>query len=173
MISEDVIKAVKERADIVEIVGAVVTLKRAGASYKGLCPFHGEKTPSFVVNPQQNTYHCFGCQAHGDSLKFIRETQNLSFPEAVRSLGRQVGIEVPDERPLSPGQRKKHKARSSTKPAQDDREFNEQARRATWPTQVSNQTHGLQAHAHATANKRTATSCTSTPKMVTATNLLG
>ena len=59
MISEDVIKTVKERADIVEIVGAVVTLKRAGASYKGLCPFHGEKTPSFVVNPQQNTYHCF------------------------------------------------------------------------------------------------------------------
>ena len=95
MIPDDVIQKVRERANIAEIVGEIVTLKRAGASLKGLCPFHGEKTPSFVVNPQQGTYHCFGCQAHGDSLTFIKEIQNLNFPEAVRALAARVGARIP------------------------------------------------------------------------------
>ena len=106
MIPDEIIQKVRESANIAEVVGEIVTLKRAGASLKGLCPFHGEKTPSFVVNTQQGTYHCFGCQAHGDSLTFIKETQNLNFPEAVRALALRVGIEVPEERPLRPEARK-------------------------------------------------------------------
>ena len=128
MIPDEVIEQVRARADILEVVGEVVQLKRAGASYKGLCPFHGEKTPSFTVNVQQGTYHCFGCQAHGDSLKFIRETQHLNFPEAVRALASRVGIEVPEMRRISPQQRQ---ARAK-KRALEDRLFEAQEKLTQW-----------------------------------------
>ena len=92
------------RADIVEIVGSRVTLKKAGSNYKGLCPFHGEKTPSFTVSPTKGFYHCFGCSAHGTALDFLMNHDNLSFPEAVEALAEMLGLEVPrtegaDERP--------------------------------------------------------------------------
>ena len=122
------IQKVRERADITQIVGEVVTLKRAGASLKGLCPFHGEKTPSFVVNPQQGTYHCFGCQAHGDALTFIKETQNLNFPEAVKALASRVGIEIVEERPLRPEQREQR----IKKRALEDRLFEAQELLTQW-----------------------------------------
>jgi DNA primase len=85
------------RADIVEVVGARVTLKRAGSNYKGLCPFHGEKTPSFIVTPSRGTYHCFGCSAHGTALGFLMAYDNLEFPEAVEALAEMMGLEVPRE----------------------------------------------------------------------------
>src|SRR5262245_57072754 len=85
------------RADIVEVVGARVTLKRAGSNYKGLCPFHGEKTPSFIVTPSRGTYHCFGCSAHGSALGFLMAYDNLEFPEAVEALAEMMGLEVPRE----------------------------------------------------------------------------
>ncbi len=128
MIPDDVIQKVRERADITAVVGEIVTLKRAGASLKGLCPFHGEKTPSFVVNPQQGTYHCFGCQVHGDSLTFIKETQNLNFPEAVRALASRVGVEIVEEKPLRPEQR----AQRIKKRALEDRLFEAQELLTQW-----------------------------------------
>ena len=72
------------RVDIVDVVGRHVELKKAGINHKGLCPFHGEKTPSFIVSPSRQTYHCFGCGAHGDAIRFLVEHGGLPFPEAVR-----------------------------------------------------------------------------------------
>ena len=80
------------RVDIVDVVGRHVELKKAGINHKGLCPFHGEKTPSFIVSPSRQTYHCFGCGAHGDAIRFLTEHGGLSFPEAVRELAQQVGL---------------------------------------------------------------------------------
>jgi DNA primase len=83
------------KADIVEIVGGRVALKKAGSIYKGLCPFHGEKTPSFTVSPTRGTYHCFGCGEHGSAIWFLMNYDNLTFPEAVEALAEMLGIEVP------------------------------------------------------------------------------
>src|SRR5262245_59592771 len=83
------------KADIVEIVGSRVALKKAGSTYKGLCPFHGEKTPSFTVSPTRGTYHCFGCGEHGSAIGFLMSYDNLSFPEAVEALAEMLGVEVP------------------------------------------------------------------------------
>ena len=85
------------RADIVEVVGARVALKRAGSNYKGLCPFHGEKTPSFTVSPSKGFYHCFGCSAHGTAIGFLMAYDNLEFPEAVEALAEMMGLTVPRE----------------------------------------------------------------------------
>ena len=90
------------RADIVEVVGARVTLKRAGSNYKGLCPFHGEKTPSFTVSPSKGFYHCFGCSAHGTAIGFLMAYDNLEFPEAVEALAEMMGLEVPRENTGAP-----------------------------------------------------------------------
>jgi len=85
------------RVDIVDVVGRHVELKKAGINHKGLCPFHGEKTPSFIVSPSRQTYHCFGCGAHGDAIRFLVEQGGLPFPEAVRELAQQVGLQVPED----------------------------------------------------------------------------
>jgi len=85
------------RADIVEVVGSRVALKRAGANLKGLCPFHGEKTPSFTVSPAKGFYHCFGCGAHGTAIGFLMAYDNLEFPDAVEALAEMLGLEVPRE----------------------------------------------------------------------------
>ena len=82
--------------DVVELVGRTVTLKRAGRSYKGLCPFHDEKTPSFNVNPDRQSFYCFGCHEGGDVFSFLMKTESLTFAEAVRSLASDCGIAVPD-----------------------------------------------------------------------------
>jgi DNA primase len=83
------------RADIAEIVGARVALKKAGSNLKGLCPFHAEKTPSFTVSPTKGFYHCFGCGQHGSAIGFLMAYDNLSFPEAVEALAETLGMEVP------------------------------------------------------------------------------
>jgi len=85
------------RVDILEVIGRHVELKRAGSVHKGLCPFHGEKTPSFTVSPTRQTYHCFGCGAHGDAIRFLMENQGLPFMDAVGELAQRVGITVPDD----------------------------------------------------------------------------
>jgi DNA primase len=85
------------RADIVEIIGARVSLKRAGREYKACCPFHDEKTPSFWVSPDKQFYHCFGCGAHGTALGFLMEYDRLPFPEAVEDLAGRLGLSVPHE----------------------------------------------------------------------------
>src|SRR5512138_2911812 len=85
------------RADIVELIGSRVPLKKQGKEFKACCPFHGEKTPSFTVVPDKQFYHCFGCGAHGTALGFLMEHDHLSFPEAVEELASRVGLEVPRE----------------------------------------------------------------------------
>jgi len=85
------------RVDVVELVGRSVTLKKAGINYKGLCPFHGEKSPSFIVSPTRQTYHCFGCGVHGDAIRFLCEHHGMGFVEAVQDLAQQVGMPVPED----------------------------------------------------------------------------
>ena len=85
------------RADLVELIGARVPLKKQGKEFKACCPFHGEKTPSFTVVPEKQFYHCFGCGAHGTALGFLMEHDHLSFLEAVEDLAARVGLEVPRE----------------------------------------------------------------------------
>ena len=85
------------RADIVELIGSRVPLKKQGKEFKACCPFHGEKTPSFTVVPEKQFYHCFGCGAHGTALGFLMEHDHLSFVEAVEDLAARVGLEVPRE----------------------------------------------------------------------------
>ncbi|OGA99104.1 MAG: DNA primase [Burkholderiales bacterium RIFCSPHIGHO2_12_FULL_69_20] len=84
------------RVDVVEVVGRHVELKKAGINHKGLCPFHGEKSPSFIVSPSRQTYHCFGCGAHGDAIRFLTEHHGMGFMDAVRDLSQQVGMTVPE-----------------------------------------------------------------------------
>ena len=83
------------RVDAVQLIGERVALERAGKSFKGKCPFHEEKTPSFHVYPESGTYHCFGCGAHGSVIKFYQETRNTTFPEAVQELARMAGMKLP------------------------------------------------------------------------------
>ncbi|MFN3303587.1 MAG: DNA primase [Roseateles sp.] len=109
MIPQGFIHDLLARVDIVEVVGRHVDLKKAGINHKGLCPFHGEKSPSFIVSPSRQTYHCFGCGVHGNAIGFLMEHTGASFVEAVEDLAQQVGMVVPqDER--SPEQRERAKA---------------------------------------------------------------
>jgi len=91
------------RADIVEIIGRRVPLKKAGREFQACCPFHNEKTPSFTVSPTKQFYHCFGCGAHGSALSFMMEYDRLSFPEAVEELATAMGLEVPREAGFTQG----------------------------------------------------------------------
>ncbi|MDH4944858.1 DNA primase [Sulfurimonas sp. C5] len=86
MISQDSIEALKARLDVIDVVGSYVELKKAGANFKAPCPFHDEKTASFVVSPSKQIYHCFGCGAGGDSIKFVMEYEKLTYPEAIEKL---------------------------------------------------------------------------------------
>jgi len=86
MIAQDSIEALKARLDIVDVVGSYIELKKAGGNFKAPCPFHDEKSPSFVVSPQKQIYHCFGCGAGGDSIKFVMEYEKLNYPEAIEKL---------------------------------------------------------------------------------------
>jgi DNA primase len=91
-----------DRADVVEVVGRHVQLKKAGKEFKACCPFHDEKTPSFTVSPAKGFYHCFGCGAHGNALDFLMEYDHMDFVEAVESLAASMGLEVPREESQRP-----------------------------------------------------------------------
>ncbi|MEX0646813.1 MAG: DNA primase [Balneolaceae bacterium] len=97
MISDDKKEEIRETADIVEVVGDYVKLKKSGSGFMGLCPFHNEKTPSFHVTPAMGIYKCFGCGAAGDVFNFVMEMEGVSFPESLRSLAERYGIDIPDE----------------------------------------------------------------------------
>lgn len=103
-IPEEKIEEIKNAADIVEVVSDYVMLKKTGKNYSGLCPFHAEKDPSFTVSPSKQIFHCFGCNTGGNVFNFLIKHDGLSFPEAVRLLGRRYGIEVPT-RKMSPAMR--------------------------------------------------------------------
>jgi DNA primase len=93
---------VKERVDIVQLVGTRVPLKKAGRIFRGICPFHAEKTPSFTVDPERRTYHCFGCGVHGDVFTWMETQEGLSPAEALNTLAERAGVELtrraPEER---------------------------------------------------------------------------
>src|SRR5216684_529361 len=99
---DDKIEEVRSRADIVEIVGAHVRLRRAGRNFVGLCPFHNEKTPSFSVNAERGFFHCFGCNTGGSVFNFSMRVEGLTFPEAVRSLARKYGVTIPERDEYGP-----------------------------------------------------------------------
>jgi len=89
---------IRAGVDVVDLVGRFVNLRKAGQNYKGLCPFHSEKTPSFMVNPKKGIFHCFGCGVGGDVFGFLMRQDRLSFPEAVRVLAKQAGVALPEDR---------------------------------------------------------------------------
>jgi len=93
-VPEEVIDRITERADIVEIISEYLPLKKAGKNYKALCPFHQERTPSFMVSPQKQLFHCFGCGVGGSVFSFLMKWEKITFPEAIRNLGEKVGIPV-------------------------------------------------------------------------------
>ncbi|MCM5570508.1 DNA primase [Burkholderiaceae bacterium FT117] len=97
MIPQSFIQDLLARVDIVDVVGRYVRLKKAGANYLGLCPFHAEKSPSFTVSPTKQFYHCFGCGAHGSAIGFLMEHAGLGYVDAVTDLARSLGLEVPRE----------------------------------------------------------------------------
>jgi DNA primase len=109
-IPQETIDTIRERTDIAEIVAQYVELKRTGSNFKGLCPFHQEKTPSFVVSPDKQIYHCFGCDKGGNVFNFLMEMDGVTFPEAVRQLGQKCGVEV-EFRQIPEAQRSKNEAR--------------------------------------------------------------
>jgi len=96
----DTVREVAERLSIAEVIGEYVSLKRSGSNFLGLCPFHGEKTPSFNVNPAREIFHCFGCGAGGDIFSFVMKIEGISFPEALRKLAARAGVAI-EERPLT------------------------------------------------------------------------
>ena len=113
MIPPSFIQDLLARTDVADVVGKFVTLKKAGINFKGLCPFHGEKSPSFIVSPSRQTYHCFGCGVHGNAVGFLMEYSGLGFVDAVKDLAQMQGMPVPDDdtRPEERERQKQVKAR--------------------------------------------------------------
>ena len=97
MIPPTFIHDLLSRVDIAEVVGRHVQLRKGGANLSGLCPFHAEKSPSFTVSPSKQFYHCFGCGANGDAIRFLTEYSGMTFIDAVKDLAQQVGLTVPEE----------------------------------------------------------------------------
>lgn len=91
-----VVDEIKSRCNIIDVVGRYVQLKRAGSAYKGLCPFHSEKTPSFTVNENDGYYHCYGCGEHGDAFTFLQKIENIDFTTALSKLAEEYGVNMED-----------------------------------------------------------------------------
>lgn len=102
---EEKVSEIRDRASLVEVVSDYVSLKKAGKNYKGLCPFHSEKTPSFMVNEEKQIFHCFGCGEGGDVFGFLMKVAHLSFPQAIKELAERYGVKLPSKE-FSPAQKK-------------------------------------------------------------------
>jgi DNA primase len=112
-ISENEIAQVRSATDIVALISETVALKRTGQRWTGLCPFHGEKTPSFSVNAEEGRYYCFGCRASGDQITWVRETQHLDFMDALRHLADRAGIELHEDANAGPARKERQEAMSA------------------------------------------------------------
>ncbi len=112
MIDRATVEKIKDASNIVDVVGEFVTLRKAGMNYKGLCPFHNEKTPSFIVSPARGTCHCFGCGKGGNSISFVMEHEQMTYPEALRWLANKYHIEI-KERELSDEEKREQSERES------------------------------------------------------------
>jgi hypothetical protein len=104
-LSEEKVSEIRDRSSILEVVSDYVTLKKAGKNHRGLCPFHSEKTPSFMVNEEKQIFHCFGCGEGGDVFTFLMKVGHFSFPQAVEELAKRYGVKLPS-RELSTTQKK-------------------------------------------------------------------
>lgn len=93
---DDAVAKIKDKLDIVEYIGRSVTLKKAGRNFVGLCPFHSENSPSFNVSPERGVFRCFGCGVSGDVFNYLMQHDGLSFPEALKILAEEVGVELAD-----------------------------------------------------------------------------
>ena len=107
MIPESFKQELLNRVDIVDVIGRYVQLKKAGANYLGLCPFHNEKTPSFSVSPSKQFYHCFGCQKGGNAIGFLMDYGSLGYVDALKELAATVGMQVPEWQPRTPEEAKR------------------------------------------------------------------
>jgi DNA primase len=96
-IPQSFIQELLARADVVDVVGRYVQLKKGGANFMGLCPFHGEKTPSFTVSPSKQFFHCFGCGKNGNAIGFLMDYAGMNFVEAVKDLAGRYGMQVPED----------------------------------------------------------------------------
>lgn len=112
LIPQSFIQDLLNRVDIVEVVGRYVQLKKGGANFLGLCPFHNEKSPSFTVSPTKQFYHCFGCGAHGSAIGFLMEYSGMGFVEAVKDLAHSAGMQVPEDERFSPAERAERQAQT-------------------------------------------------------------
>ena len=117
-ISRSFIDDLLSRTDVVEVISSRIDVKKKGQNYWACCPFHNEKSPSFSINPSKQFYHCFGCGASGDALKFLQEYERLSFVESVEALAKMAGVEVP--RVHDPVQEEKHKKKAQLTDLMDD-----------------------------------------------------
>src|SRR5262249_29775911 len=104
-IPSETIEQIAASNDIVEVIGSYFPVKRAGANFKALCPFHQEKTPSFMVSPSRQTFHCFGCGAGGSVFRFVMEYEHVGFPAAVRQVAARAGITIVEEGGAADGDR--------------------------------------------------------------------
>ena len=102
LIPENILEEILSRVDIVEVISAYIPLKRAGRNFKACCPFHQEKTPSFMVSPDRQIYHCFGCGESGNAFKFLMRYERMEFPEAAGTLAKKAGVILPEEQKQSP-----------------------------------------------------------------------
>src|SRR5260221_1031131 len=95
----DEVSIIRDKIDIVTLLAEFIQLKKSGRNFKALCPFHGEKSPSFMVSPERQIWHCFGCQKGGDIYSFIMEMERVEFPEALRILAKRAGVELTRRKP--------------------------------------------------------------------------
>ena len=112
MIDRLTVEKIKEAANIVDVVSEFVSLKKSGSNYKGLCPFHNERTPSFFVSPSRGTCHCFGCGKGGNAITFLMELRQMTYPEALRWLADKYHIEI-KEKELTDEERRQQSERES------------------------------------------------------------